>query len=62
MIVVAVNATAAGDTILVSGAANSSGAFMAESPNPLGAGVYTAQATDESGTEATAPLVIVEAK
>ena len=59
---VAVAASAGDNRILVGANANASGAFMVDSPNPLDVGIYTVQAIGSVGSEATAPLVIVEEK
>ena len=58
----AVAASAGENRILVGATANASGAFMVDSPNPLAIGIYTVQAIGNMGSEATAPLVIVESK
>ena len=60
MVVVAVSAGS--DRILVGGNANASGAFVVDSANPLDVGIYTVRAIGDMGSEATAPLVIVEEK
>lgn len=59
---VAVAASAGDDRILVGATANSSGAFAVEASNALEIGVYSVAAIGELGSEATAPLVIVESK
>ena len=59
---IAVSASAGGDTILIGATVNSSGAFAVDSPNPLEVGVFTLRAIGDMGSEATAPLVIVEEK
>ena len=55
-------AEGANDRILVGATANDSGSFMVDSPNPLGAGVYTLRAVGNRGSMSTAPLVVVESK
>lgn len=55
-------AEGANDRILAGATANSSGSFMVDSPNPLGAGIYTLRAVGNRGSMSTAPLVVVEEK
>ena len=55
-------AEGANDRILAGATANASGSFMVDSPNPLGAGIYTLRAVGNRGSMSTAPLVVVEAK
>ena len=55
-------AEGANDRILVGATANTSGSFMVDSPNPLGAGIYTLRAVGNRGSMSTAPLVVVESK
>jgi hypothetical protein len=62
VVVLALAAIASGDHIVIGGAANDSGAFMMEASISLDAGIYTLQATGESGSQATAPLVVSESK
>lgn len=57
---VAVAASSGEDNVLVGTRANDSGAFMIESANSLTVGVYTIKAIGDMGSEATAPLAIVE--
>jgi hypothetical protein len=60
--IVAVAASAGDDRILVGASANASGAFAVESSNALEIGIYSVRAIGDMGSEATAPLVIVESK
>ena len=57
---VAVAASSGEDRVLVGTRANESGAFMIESANSLTVDVYTLKAIGDMGSEATAPLAIVE--
>ena len=50
------------DTLIVGGSANSFGALMVDAKISLDIGVYTLKAVGSQGSEATAPLVVVEAK
>ena len=50
------------DTLIIGGAANSFGAIMVDAKINLDIGVYTLKAVGSMGSEATAPLVVVEAK
>jgi hypothetical protein len=50
------------DTLIVGGVANSFGALMVDAEINLDIGVYTLKAVGSMGSEATAPLVVVEAK
>ena len=63
---VSVTALSAGvggtDIILVGGEANDSGALMLSVTISLDPGIYTAQALGNEGSQATAPLVVVETK
>jgi len=51
-----------GDEILGGGSANASGALMLDVTVALDPGVYTLWALGDAGSEATAPLVVVELK
>jgi len=61
--VTALGAGAGGtDIILVGGEANASGALLLSVSIALDPGIYTAQALGNQGSQATAPLAVVEAK
>ena len=49
-----------GDTVHTGGTANSSGAVMMEATITLEPGVYTLIAKGSLGSEATAPLVVID--
>ena len=55
-------AVAGRDTLVVGGTANSFGALMVDAKISLDANIYTLKAIGSMGSEATAPLVVVEAK
>jgi len=59
---VAVAASAGEDAVLIGASVNDSGAFEVISSNSLGVGIFTLWATGDMGSEATAPLLIVEEK
>ena len=61
-IIVAVGAASGLDRIIIGATANDFGAFTADALIPLDPGVYTLKAVGSQGSEASAPLVVVEAK
>jgi hypothetical protein len=62
VVIFAVAAAGGEDRILLGATANSSGAFAADAANSLDVGIYTLRGVGDTGSEATAPLVIVEEK